>query len=209
MGEPQSSSRPSGMDSSLSASHVLQALRIRLCWQMAPLRIPCTGSLPERAGRCSPLRTPCIGTLSERAGRCSPLRNPCTCSFSGGARRCPPLRTPCICSSFADCAHIAPASPLVLAFPPRCSLPRHGLAAASCCLLLSAPPRLRCCLHHLSAPTCHPCFLLRCFSRRCAPCLPLLDQSPHDPCLYRRRQRHQLPKSWPHLRPQPLPTQAD
>ena len=36
MGAPQSSSRPSGMDSSLSAMHVLHLLLIRLCWQMLP-----------------------------------------------------------------------------------------------------------------------------------------------------------------------------
>ena len=34
VGVPQSSSRPSGMDSSLSAMHVLHLLLIRLCWQM-------------------------------------------------------------------------------------------------------------------------------------------------------------------------------
>ena len=33
---PQSSSRPSGMDSSLSAMHVLHLLLIRLCWQTLP-----------------------------------------------------------------------------------------------------------------------------------------------------------------------------
>ena len=36
VGVPQSSSRPSGMDSSLSAMHVLHLLLIRLCWQMLP-----------------------------------------------------------------------------------------------------------------------------------------------------------------------------
>ena len=36
VGEPQSSSRPSGMDSSLSAMHVLHLLLIRACWQMPP-----------------------------------------------------------------------------------------------------------------------------------------------------------------------------
>ena len=36
VGQVYSSSRPSGMDSSLSAMHVLHLLRMRLCWQMLP-----------------------------------------------------------------------------------------------------------------------------------------------------------------------------
>ena len=172
----------------------------------------CTCSFSDCAGRCSPLRTPCTCSLSERAGRCSPLRTPCTCSFAERAGRCSTLRTPCT-GSFSSCAHIAPAFPLVLASPHRCSLPRLHLALpAFCCPVHSAPPQPCCCLHHPSAPTGLPCVQNRFFPRRFAPCPFLLDHCPRASCPCRCHQPHQLPHSWPHRRPhplsRPLPTQA-
>ena len=56
----------------LAALHVLHLLLMRLCWQMPPLRTPCTCSFADCAGRRPPLRSPCTGSFSERAGRCSP-----------------------------------------------------------------------------------------------------------------------------------------
>ena len=51
VGAPQSSSRPSGMDSSLSAMHVLLLLRIRACWQI----LPPPHSLHSFFSDCAPL----------------------------------------------------------------------------------------------------------------------------------------------------------
>ena len=110
----------------------------------SPLRTPCTGSLSERAGRCPLPRNPYTGALSDCAGRCSPLRTPCTRSFSERAGRYSPLRTPCK-GSFADCAHIAPASLLLLASPLCCFLPRLRLQPPASCYPLHPADSLPCC----------------------------------------------------------------
>ena len=130
------------------------------------------------------LCTSCIGSLSGCAGRCSPLRTPCIYSF-------------------ADCARIAPSSPLLLAFPLCCPPPRLLLAPpAYCCPLLSPHP-LPCCRLNLPSPqTTLPCAPRGCSSCHC-PCEPWLGIRQRAPCPCRRRQRNQLPQSSSRPRSQP------
>ena len=81
---------------------------------------------------------------------------PCTCSLSERAGRCPSLRTPCTCS-FANCAHIAAASPLVLASPPHGSVPRLCLAPPASCHLAVISTSLLSCRLPPELPECPDC----------------------------------------------------